>query len=208
MPFISQDIYKAPPNLEWQPPAQNVQSKLIGDTEGHVRRNRDSDNDDEYGAADQYNPLAASDAKDGVQKSSVFKLGSELSKRFQKPRGAAPRASALAANSRPKHAAAQPPPPDNSAANEQTNNGDNAEDASTNSNVRPAREHKKHGGHRHGRRGSDQPTKNVLAAAMVPSMVASSVGIGMSTSAMPPNQMSFADMVDKELEKPPRPPTP
>ncbi|KAJ2816692.1 hypothetical protein GGI24_005647, partial [Coemansia furcata] len=55
--------------------------------------------------------------------------------------------------------------------------------------------HRKRSGSGEGKR------KSVLAAAMVPSLVASSIGIGMSTSAMPPNKMTIEDLVDQELER-------
>ncbi|KAJ1887932.1 hypothetical protein LPJ81_006422, partial [Coemansia sp. IMI 209127] len=33
LPFVSQDVYKKPQNIEWQPPAQNLRSRLANDEE-------------------------------------------------------------------------------------------------------------------------------------------------------------------------------
>ncbi|KAJ2792723.1 hypothetical protein H4R20_006730, partial [Coemansia guatemalensis] len=52
---------------------------------------------------------------------------------------------------------------------------------------------------------SDSRPRDVATGTMVPLMVATSIGIGMSTSAMPPNKMNIDELVDQELERRDRP---
>ncbi|KAJ1962050.1 plasma membrane calcium [Dipsacomyces acuminosporus] len=179
LPFVPQDIYKQPQSLEWKPPAQSVQSKLAGDASeknneddgfatsngGNSRVRRRASSAD----GDLPFPLS-SDGNSGV-KSSVFKLGADLTRRVRKSPSAAK--NVRQQQQQPSAAAAAAP--------------GHVEDSKS--------RNRRSGSH------SDGQPKNFMAGAMVPSMVASSIGIGMSTSAMPPKEMSISDIVDKEIER-------
>ncbi|KAJ2895969.1 plasma membrane calcium, partial [Coemansia aciculifera] len=194
LPFVPQDIYREPQSLEWQPPAQSVRNRLAGgDTNFHSSA-------EEAGAAHN----------DGLR-SSVARLGADISKRMGRP----PRVSGGSSDASIQDGA------DHSrlhqwrrprARSHVENNGTTLLAHQTVSDAtprlpdtpgvpthsprqqRPERRRKRSGS-------GETKRKSVIAAAMVPSLVASSIGIGMSTSAMPPNKMTIEDLVDQELDR-------
>ncbi|KAJ2015079.1 plasma membrane calcium [Coemansia sp. S680] len=195
LPFVSQDIYREPQSLEWQPPALSVRNRLAG---GDVNYHSSADEAD--GAHN-----------DGLR-SSVARLGADISRRMGRP----PRASGGSSNASLRDGSAQLDEQSRQQqwllrARSQVADGSMAlqgEPLTNAASGAPAAlgvraPHARHRPEKRRKRsGSGEgKRKSVLAAAMVPSLVASSIGIGMSPSAMPPNKMTIEDLVDQELER-------
>ncbi|KAJ2771757.1 plasma membrane calcium, partial [Coemansia nantahalensis] len=159
-PFVSQDVYKKPQSLAWQPPAQNLRSKLAGDSSPEGK--------------DQCCTDHAASPSSGFR-SSVTKLGANFSRRAA--RSQTPAALLAGAD-------------DSRTQTPADLGGDRAAPAGTR-----GRAQRKRSGT------SETQTKDIAMGTMLPLMVATSVGIGMSTSAMPPNEMTIEDLVDQELER-------
>ncbi|KAJ2390462.1 plasma membrane calcium [Coemansia sp. RSA 2603] len=235
LPFVSQDIYKQPQSLEWQPPAQNVRSKLAGDSGNNEQHQQDDGSDGRLGAMSGNQGSRNNDGDyssddisatrrqgDGI-KSSVARLGANISRRIGKaPRHASASHAATSETSgkQRRHWQKQHRAPsvfrhassnDGGASSRQgqltvdtqvTRPDQNAIVlASTPADASGATTKRRQDVSRKRSGSNEAKPKSVLAAAMVPSMVASSIGIGMSTSAMPPNKMTIEDLVDQELEK-------
>ncbi|KAJ2741436.1 plasma membrane calcium [Coemansia sp. BCRC 34301] len=182
LPFVSQDIYREPQSLEWQPPAQSVRNRLAG---GDINYHSSADEAD-----------AAHN--DGLR-SSVARLGADISRRM----GRSPRVSGGSSDVSIQDGAdhsrlhqwrlrARSQQPLTSA----TAGLPGALGVQTppTRQQRPEKRRKRSGS-------GETKRKSVIAAAMVPSLVASSIGIGMSTSTMPPNKMTIEDLVDQELDR-------
>ncbi|KAJ2787984.1 plasma membrane calcium [Coemansia interrupta] len=231
LPFVSQDIYKQPQSLEWQPPAQNVRSKLAGESGNNQQQQQQHDGSDgrpDDGGYSSDDIPATHGQGDGI-KSSVARLGATISRRIGKAPRHASRSHAANSEASAKQrrhwkkqyraaSVSRQTSPNNGAASDhqaqltvdtQATRPDQdvgmpafaatsaAADAAA-AVVAPKRRQdvpRKRSG------SNEAKPKSILAAAMVPSMVASSIGIGMSTSAMPPNKMTIEELVDQELEK-------
>ncbi|KAJ2788300.1 plasma membrane calcium [Coemansia linderi] len=195
LPFVRQDIYREPQSLEWQPPALNVRNRLAG---GDVNYHSSADEAD--GAHN-----------DGLR-SSVARLGADISRRMGRPPRASGRSSRISlqdgsaqldeqsrqqqwllrarSQAAASGAALQGQPPGGTTPGAHAALGVRAPHAKE----RPERRRKRSAS-------GEGRQKSVVAAAMVPSLVASSIGIGMSTSTMPPNKMTIEDLIDQELER-------
>ncbi|KAJ2183086.1 plasma membrane calcium [Coemansia sp. RSA 551] len=157
IPFVSQDVYKKPQSLEWQPPAQNLRSKLAQSS---------SDNDD--------------DNNSGMLKASMAKFSARFTK-TQSPD------TLVADNGMPQYRD-----------NAQAAPGHADQPLSDSQNAAPAKRNKTR---RKRSVSNDSRARDVATGTMLPLMVATSIGIGMSTSAMPPSAMTIEDLVDQEIEK-------
>ncbi|KAJ1787994.1 hypothetical protein LPJ59_005632 [Coemansia sp. RSA 2399] len=197
LPFVSQDVYKKPQNIEWQPPAQNLRSRLANDEEL-----RGNNSDAGVGAGQE----------DGI-KTSMANFSARIrtmGRRAPKPKSHGSRSDGFVSGisavenmtivERRQQSGtgldrAQQPtmPADVNADADDEAAGTGSRDVSKKASSGGLVSRKRSGS------GGAKP-KSVIAAAMVPSMVASSIGIGMSTSAMPPRNMTIEAMVDKELE--------
>ncbi|KAJ2601464.1 plasma membrane calcium [Coemansia sp. RSA 1286] len=227
IPFVSQDIYKKPQSLEWQPPAQNVRSKLTGennngnDSSGENRaRNSQSSN---VSNNNSVAPRAGSHQAQGEGlKSSVARFGANIGRRIGKvPRHASGSYSAAPSDGsgrqrRSQHAANRHGKGNNEGASDHRGHltidthvtRPDATMASVSANASasalapvPAPKRRQDAPSRKRSGSNEAKPKSIIAAAMVPSMVASSIGIGMSTSAMLPNKMTIEELVEQELEK-------
>ncbi|KAJ2553550.1 plasma membrane calcium [Coemansia sp. RSA 1933] len=201
LPFVTQDVYKKPQNIEWQPPAQNLRSRLANDEEPPVNH-----------------------GGDGAIKTSMAKFGASIRTMGKRRPKAKTNGPPLSPAGGAVLAFADAKTDDKMAGVVNNGNTETATterqqqseigldsgrvpqqphtplvDADTTKNV--PRKASTGGLMSRKRSGSgDAKSKSIIAAAMVPSMVASSIGIGMSTSAMPPTNMTIEAMVDKELE--------
>ncbi|KAJ1895491.1 hypothetical protein LPJ81_004947 [Coemansia sp. IMI 209127] len=198
LPFVSQDVYKKPQNIEWQPPAQNLRSRLANDEEL-----RGNNSDAGVGAGQE----------DGIKTSSMANFSAKIrtmGRRAPKSKSHGSRSDGFVSGisavenmtivERRQQSGtgldrAQQPtmPADVNADADDEAAGTGSRDVSKKASSGGLVSRKRSGS------GGAKP-KSVIAAAMVPSMVASSIGIGMSTSAMPPRNMTIEAMVDKELE--------
>ncbi|KAJ1736314.1 plasma membrane calcium [Coemansia biformis] len=201
IPFVSQDIYKKPQSLAWQPPAQNLRSKLAGD----------SGPDGSPGTRDHYSPGGTPSSKvyygvddtatpGGGFKSSVARLGANLSRRVGRSQSPNTLASADGKGEweqqQRQYDDRAHAPDDTLAVTMQGAVGCEpvaAEAAEASGARRKARRKRS--------ATNDSQARDVATGAMLPLMVATSVGIGMSTSAMPPSKMTIEDLVDQEIEK-------
>ncbi|KAJ1818774.1 plasma membrane calcium [Coemansia sp. RSA 2598] len=239
IPFVSQDIYKKPQSLEWQPPAQNVRSKLTGDNnnnnesgdnylhgaQGESRARRSySSGESNSGNAAAPRASGAHQTQEVGLKSSVARFGANIGRRIGKvPRHASGSYSAAPSDGsgqqrRAQHAAARHGMGNNEGASDHRGHltidthvtrpdvamAAMPKDASMSANASasaPASRRRQEAPTRKRSGSNEAKPKSIIAAAMVPSMVASSIGIGMSTSAMLPNKMTIEELVEQELEK-------
>ncbi|KAJ2851411.1 plasma membrane calcium [Coemansia brasiliensis] len=173
IPFVTQDIYKKPQSLEWQPPAQNLRNKLAG-CEGEAARAAATHPSSEYDAAD---------APNSKLKSSMLRFGARFSK------SQSPGTLGVDGDTLQSQDNSQPPVHDEQLPQQPLSNSQNAA-GKRNNKARRKRS-----------ASNDSRGKDLATGTMVPLMVATSIGIGMSTSAMPPSKMTIEDLVDQELEK-------
>ncbi|KAJ2656763.1 plasma membrane calcium [Coemansia sp. RSA 1200] len=208
MPFVTQDVYKKPQNIEWQPPAQNLRNRLVNGEElrlyhGDAKR---SDSDDDMGAGQEsgikmsMHRLGASIRSFGRRKSNAGDTEQRSDVRVPDAAAATGTTNNDVDNSATMRQEQQPQP--NMGLNvSNTNSVAGAVGGYFGASKNVSKKTSASGLLSRKRSGSgDGKSKNIIAAAMVPSMVASSIAIGMSTSAMPPNNMTIEAMVDKELE--------
>ncbi|KAJ2853113.1 plasma membrane calcium, partial [Coemansia erecta] len=242
IPFVSQDIYKKPQSLEWQPPAQNVRSKLTGDNHGNesgdnrlllgmqsenrARNSRSSDGSNVNSAALRSGG-ARQTREEGGLKSSVARFGANIGRRIGKvPRHASGSYSAAPSDGssrqrRSQHAASRHGKGNNEGASDHQehltidtritrsnatmasvvpkNASVSTNDAATSAPeltpaLAQASKRRQQAPSRKRSGSNEAKSKSIIAAAMVPSMVASSIGIGMSTSAMLPNKMTIEEL--------------
>ncbi|KAJ2778880.1 plasma membrane calcium [Coemansia javaensis] len=188
IPFVPQDIYKKPQSLEWQPPAQSLRNKLAGNNSSGgtpASKDRLSVGFDDDGAA----AVAAADATArtpaGRLKSTMARLGASVSRRAARTQSlsattlADGEASGGQRQQRQQQQGGSPAGATMAAAAPRTRRAARRKRSASNV-ARP---------------------RDVAAGAMLPLMVATSIGIGMSTSAMPPSEMTIEDLVDQELDR-------
>ncbi|PIA12703.1 calcium ATPase, partial [Coemansia reversa NRRL 1564] len=182
IPFVTQDIYKKPQSLEWQTPAQNLRSKLAG-------------NDAKGDPISQDVPAAP----DGKLKYSMFKFGANLSRRMGKSRAPAKPSSGLDSlhDADRHHSNTEEIADTNSRSEANMDAGYLGIHSSSAAGVSPT---KHYTAPRRRSVSSDSRQKDIATGTMVPLMVATSIGIGMSTNSMPPNKMNIDELVDQELE--------
>ncbi|KAJ1947673.1 plasma membrane calcium [Kickxella alabastrina] len=210
IPFVSQDIYKTPQNLEWQPPAQNVRSKLTGNSNNNNGNVGGNGKFSGFAVDNVYSRSSDENLMSGMHgsglKSSVARLGANISKHMSKtPRHEPGSHSAdnegSARYRRQQQRSSHRHTGDNGAATAAIPGQLTINTNVTRPDIADAPSKRRNNVSRKRSGSGDAKSKNIIAAAMVPSMVASSIGIGMSTSAMLPNKMTIEELVDQELEK-------
>ncbi|KAJ2162930.1 plasma membrane calcium [Coemansia sp. RSA 552] len=197
IPFVSQDIYKKPQSLEWTAPAQNLRNKLVGDDNGSSPGPGTSAQFRETTAVDSsHEPTPVSNEP----RSRVAKIGARLTRRTYRPQAteAQPTADVAAAGDEEQQqqrvqAADTAPYPAEQPAAELQSRPVGAAPASL-APVKPRETRRKRSA------SNDARSKDLAAGTMIPLMVATSIGMGMSTSARPPNK-TIDELVDQELEK-------
>ncbi|KAJ2388286.1 hypothetical protein GGI23_006087 [Coemansia sp. RSA 2559] len=198
LPFVSQDVYKKPQNIEWQPPAQNLRSRLANDDEPR------GNNSDVGASAGQEDGIKTSMANFSARIRTMGRRAPKSKSGGSRSDGPVTGVSAvenMAIVERRQQSgtgldrAQLPATPAeiNADVNDEAAGAGGRSVSKKASSGGPMMPRKRSGS-------GDAKSKSIIAAAMVPSMVASSIGIGMSTSAMPPSNMTIEAMVDKELE--------
>ncbi|KAJ2485193.1 plasma membrane calcium [Coemansia sp. RSA 2320] len=201
LPFVPQDIYREPPSLEWQPPALSVRNRLVGNDEAKPGYGGNSGND--RSSTDEADAAALNEGL----RSSVARLGAGISRRMAQ----SPLTRGLGAHS-PDHSRQNQHARRTRTRSQTASSGavlssqplrvdTSADRLVAQPAVDPPTLSKRQDKRRKRSGSGETKPKSVIAAAMVPSLVASSIGIGMSTSAMPPNKMTIEELVDQELEK-------
>ncbi|KAJ2648992.1 plasma membrane calcium [Coemansia sp. RSA 1250] len=181
IPFVTQDIYKKPQSLEWQPPAQNLRNKLAGSENeaAHAAATHPSSEDDAAGAPNS------------KLKQSMLRFGARFGKTQSPDTLVADDPMSQSPNN------SQPPVHDEQLPQQPVSNSQNAAAAA----AAAAAGKRSNKARRKRSVSNDSRGKDLATGTMVPLMVATSIGIGMSTSAMPPSKMTIEDLVDQELEK-------